>query len=197
MTRRLFAVAAAFAGVLVAVNLAVTSTLVAQAGGQLPLLPIEPAPRITFETSAGSFTIETYPLDAPKTVAHIVALAKSGFYDGQRVHRALPGFVVQFGDPQTRDEGRRATWGRGVAASSGEPIGAAEVLLKYKHRLGAVGVAHMGEPAQADSQIYIALDTRPELDGLYAIFGQVVDGIDVPTHLHVGDTIIRATVREK
>lgn len=170
--------------------------LLAQAAGQLPQLPVEPAPRITFETAAGSFTIETFPLDAPKTVAHIVKLVKAGFYDGQRVHRAMPGFVVQFGDPQTRDESKRAVWGRGVAASSGEPIGAAEVLLKHKHRRGAVGVAHMGEPARADSQIYIVLDTRPELDAQYAIFGRIVEGHDVPARLHVGDLIFRATVQE-
>lgn len=183
--------------VLVALAAVAAPRLRAQAGaGQLPLLPVEAAPRITFETSAGSFTLETFPLDAPLTVAHIVKLAKAGFYDGQRVHRAIPGFVVQFGDPQTRDESTRSNWGRGVAASSGEPIGVAEVLLKYKHRPGAVGVAHMGEPARADSQIYIALETRPELDGLYAIFGQIVDGLDVPSHLHVGDTIIRATVHD-
>lgn len=173
---------------------------VARLGAQatpLPQLPAEPGPRITFETTAGRFTIETFPLEAPKTVAHIVKLVKAGFYDGQHVHRAVPGFVVQFGDPQTRDESKRAVWGRGEAASSGEPIGAAEVTLKHKHRAGAVAVAHMGEPAKADSQIYIALDTQPQLDGLYAVFGQVIDGADVPPRLHVGDTILRATVREK
>ena len=154
------------------------------------------APRITFETSAGRFTIETYPLDAPLTVAHIVALVKSGFYDGQRVHRALPGFVVQFGDPQTRDDSKRALWGRGPGASSGKPIGAAEVVLKRKHVLGAVGVAHMGEPAKADSQIYITLDARPDLDGQYAVFGQVVEGGTVPAQLQVGDLIVHASVEE-
>lgn len=184
-------------GVILICGLTFTARLFAQAAGQLPLLPVEPSPRITFETTAGSFTLETYPLDAPKTVEHIVKLARTGFYDGLRVHRALPGFVVQFGDPQTRDESKRANWGRGLAASSGEPIGVPEVLLKYRHRPGAVGVAHMGEPARADSQIYIALDTRPELDGLYAIFGQVIDGMDVPARLHIGDTIIRATVHDK
>jgi cyclophilin family peptidyl-prolyl cis-trans isomerase len=157
--------------------------------------PPAPAPRIRFDTTAGSFTIETYPVDAPRTVQHIVGLVKQGFYDGLRVHRALPGFVVQFGDPQTRDETKRRLWGRGSAASSGTPIGAAEIVPKRVHRSGAVGVAHMGEPAKADSQIYITLSTRPDLDGLYAIFGQVIDGVDVPAHLHVGDTIIHATVQ--
>lgn len=156
--------------------------------------PVEPAPRIRFDTTAGSFTIETYPADAPRTVAHVVDLVTRRFYDGQRVHRALPGFVVQFGDPQTRDEANRRLWGRGAAASSGTSIGVAEIVLKRKHRPGAVGVAHMGEPASADSQIYITLNTRPDLDGQYAVFGQVIDGADVPAQLHVGDTILRATL---
>ena len=154
------------------------------------------APRITIETSAGTFTVATYPADAPLTVAHIVKLAQEGFYDGLRVHRAVPGFVVQFGDPQTRDESKRAWWGRGEQASSGTPIGAAEIQQKHKHGVGAVGIAHLDEPAKADSQIYITLDARPDLDGHYAVFGQVVDGIDVPARLQVGDRIIRAVVEE-
>jgi cyclophilin family peptidyl-prolyl cis-trans isomerase len=155
-----------------------------------------PAPRITFETSAGTFTVATYPQDAPLTVAHIVGLVKAGFYDGQRVHRALPGFIVQFGDPQTRDHSTRELWGRGAGAASGTPIGVAEIGVKRKHGLGAVGVAHMGEPARADSQIYITLAARPDLDGQYAIFGQVIDGVDVPARLQVGDTIVHASVQE-
>lgn len=154
------------------------------------------APRITFETSAGSFTMTTFPLDAPVSVAHVVALVKAGFYDGQRVHRALPGFVVQFGDPQTRDDATRGLWGRGAGAASGTPVGVAEILLKHRHVAGAVGMAHAGDPAQADSQIYITLAPRPDLDGAYAVIGQIVDGVDVPARLQVGDLIVRASVRE-
>lgn len=175
--------------VLVAAGLTTATTVGAQPATPSP----ERAPRIRFETSAGAFVIETYPLEAPKTVAHITSLVKAGFYDGQRVHRALPGFVMQFGDPRSRDESARGVWGRGAAASSGTPIGAAEITEKRKHRAGAVGIAHMGLPAKADSQIYITLEVRPELDGQYAVFGQVVEGSDVPSRLRVGDTIIRAT----
>ncbi len=160
-----------------------------------PVRPQPPAPKIRFETSVGAFVIQTFPNDAPLTVAHIVKLVTAGFYDGQRVHRAVNGFVVQFGDPQTRDESKRSVWGRGPAASSGAPIGVAEVVLKRKHVAGSVGVAHMGEPAKADSQIYITLSDRPDIDGQYAIFGQVIDGFDVPARLHIGDAIIRATVQ--
>ena len=62
--------------------------------------PAAAGPVLLVETAKGAFQIETYPADAPKTVEHIVALAKRNFYNGQRVHRVVGGFVVQFGDPQ-------------------------------------------------------------------------------------------------
>src|SRR6266550_5934148 len=95
-----------------------------------------PIPVIVVDTSKGTFAFETFPNEAPKTVAHIVALAQRGFYDGQRVHRALPGFLVQFGDPQTRDVSQRDRWGRGAAASSGTPIGVGEITKKRPHQEG-------------------------------------------------------------
>jgi peptidyl-prolyl cis-trans isomerase B (cyclophilin B) len=138
------------------------------------------APVIVVETTQGTFAFETFQKDAPVSVTHIVELVKSGFYDGQRVHRAVPGFLIQFGDPQTRDLDKRSLWGRGDDASSGKPIGVAEMPLKHKNVPLAVGLAHMGEPAKADSQLYVLLDARPELDGQYAVIGQVVEGTEVP-----------------
>ncbi len=154
-----------------------------------------PIPVIVVDTSKGTFAFETFPNEAPKTVAHIVALAQRGFYDGQRVHRALPGFLVQFGDPQTRDVSQRDRWGRGAAASSGTPIGVGEITKKRLHQEGAVGIAHMGNPAKGDSQIYITLAPRPDLDSKYAVFGHVIEGTDVPAKLQVGDEISRVYVR--
>ena len=151
---------------------------------------------VVVETTRGTFAFDTYPKDAPLSVAHILKLAKAGFYDGQRVHRAVPGFVVQFGDPQTRDLDKRALWGKGLEASNGEPIGVGEVVLKRKNVALAVGLAHQGEPAKADSQLYIMLEARPELDGQYAVIGQVIEGEDVPAQLQVGDEIRRVYVRE-
>ena len=75
-------------------------------------------PVIVFETVKGTFEVETYPNEAPKTVAHILALVKRNFYNGLRVHRFVPGFVVQFGDPQTRDMTKKADWG---TQGSGKP----------------------------------------------------------------------------
>jgi cyclophilin family peptidyl-prolyl cis-trans isomerase len=154
------------------------------------------APILVVETAKGTFTIQTFPNDAPKTVEHIVSLARNHFYDGQRVHRALKGFVVQFGDPQSRDVAKRDLWGLGAAAASGKPVGVSEMTPKRTHVAGAVGLAHMGEPAKGDSQIYITLAQRHDLDGKYAVFGQVVEGTDVPAALEVGDEINRISVRE-
>src|SRR5580704_7110136 len=88
-------------------------------------------PVIVVETTKGTFAFETYPVEAPKTVAHIVELVKRGFYDGQRIHRSIPGFIVQWGDPRSRDVAQASEWGRGPAASSGAPIGAAEMSRKH------------------------------------------------------------------
>ena len=155
-----------------------------------------PSPVIVVETTRGTFEIETFPDEAPRSVAHITELAKNGFYDGIRVHRVLPGFVAQFGDPQTRDVSLRSQWGHGDAASSGKPVGISEISRKRGHRVGAVGLAHTGEPAKADSQLYIMLAPHPELNGKYTVFGQISAGADVPAHLEIGDTITRMYLKQ-
>ena len=154
------------------------------------------APLIVVQTTKGAFEFETYPNEAPKTVAHVVELVKLGFYDGQRFHRALPGFVIQWGDPQSRDLPKQADWGRGDAASSGKPIGAAEINKKRPHTKGAVGIAHAGNPALADSQMYVTLADRPDLNGRYVVFGRIVAGADVPERVQRGDVITKMYVKE-
>jgi cyclophilin family peptidyl-prolyl cis-trans isomerase len=153
-------------------------------------------PIIVVETTKGTFAFETYPGEAPKTVAHVVALVRRGFYDGQRVHRAIPGFLVQWGDPRSRDAGRESEWGRGPEASSGKPIGAAEISKKHLNVAGAVAMAHPGSPAAADSQIYVTLAKRADLDGYYTVFGRVIAGADVPATMERGDVITRMYVKE-
>jgi peptidyl-prolyl cis-trans isomerase B (cyclophilin B) len=152
---------------------------------------------VVVETSKGTFSFELLTKQAPVSAAHIAKLITSGLYNGQRIHRALPGFVVQFGDPQSKDAGKRDLWGRGAAAGSGEPVGVAEINLRVKHVRGTVALAHPGTPAEADSQIYITLAPRPDLDGRYAIIGQVVDGDDVLDRLSVGDIIEKVTLGAK
>jgi cyclophilin family peptidyl-prolyl cis-trans isomerase len=171
--------------VLAIIVLLVAATIRAQAG-----------PVIVVETTKGAFAFETYPNEAPKTVAHVLQLVRDSFYDGQRFHRVLPGFVLQWGDPRSRDTAKDADWGRGDAASSGTPIGAAEISKKRTHTKGAVAMAHPGDPAKADSQMYVTLADRPDLDGRYAVFGHLIAGADVPARLQRGDLILRMYVRE-
>jgi cyclophilin family peptidyl-prolyl cis-trans isomerase len=173
------------------------AALIVVAIGLAAAAPAQTAgPVVVVQTPKGTFAFETFPTEAPKTVAHIVALVKRGFYDGQRVHRALPGFVVQWGDPRSRDLAQESEWGRGDAASSGSPIGLAEMSKRHRHLKGAVGVAHQGSPAAADSQIYVTLADRPDLDGRYVVFGRIISGAGVPELLQKGDLIQRVYVRE-
>ena len=85
----------------------------------------------------------------------------------------VPGFVVQWGDPNSRDMTKKDRWGTG---GSGKPIGVAEMNPKRTHRLGAVAMAHAGDPQMADSQMYVTLAPTPRLDGDYTVFGQVICG---------------------
>jgi cyclophilin family peptidyl-prolyl cis-trans isomerase len=156
----------------------------------------QPGPVVVVETTKGAFAFETYPYEAPKTVAHILQLVRDGFYDGQRFHRALPGFLIQWGDPRSIDPKTENDWGRGDGASSGTPVGVPEMSKKRTHTKGAVAIAHAGDPAKADSQIYVTLDERPDLDGRYTVFGRVVAGADVPARIQRGDLITRMYVRE-
>jgi cyclophilin family peptidyl-prolyl cis-trans isomerase len=152
------------------------------------------APVIVVETDRGTFEFETYPKEAPKTVAHIVALVKRNFYTGQRIHRVVPGFVIQFGDPNTRDFTKKALWGTG---SSGKAIGVGEMNPAHPHQIGAVAMAHSGDPAGADSQMYVVLGTERTraLDGKFTVFGQVVSGMAVVNAIQANDMLKRVTIK--
>ena len=151
-------------------------------------------PILVFETEKGTFEIETYPQAAPKTVAHIVGLVQKKFYTGLRIHRVARNFVVQFGDPLTRDMTKKDMWGTG---GSGNPIGVAEFGKGLKHTIGTVSMAHAGDPAKADSQLFIVIGPASHLDGKHQIFGKVIgNGMDVVNKLAVPDRIIRASVKE-
>jgi peptidylprolyl isomerase len=152
-----------------------------------------PQPQLIVETAKGVITIQLFPDTAPKSVEHILKLVNSGFYRSQRVHRVVPGQLVQFGDKQTRDMTLKALWGR---AGSGSPIGVGEISKKHLHTRGAVGLAHPGnDPATADSQMYITTRALPNLDGKYTVIGQVTSGMDVVLKLKVEDEIKNVTAK--
>jgi len=148
-------------------------------------------PTVVIDTSKGVITIELYPSEAPRTVEHFLALVKSNFYNRQHFHRA-ESFVIQVGDPDSKDLAKRDTWGR---RGAGKPVGVAEISKKLTHKKGAVGMAHAGDPAKADSQFYITRLPRKIPEGRYAIFGQVTSGLDVVDKIEVGDLIRRAYVK--
>ncbi len=150
-------------------------------------------PVVVVETEKGTFEFETYPNEAPRTVARILELVKSRFYNGMRVHRVVPGFVAQMGDPLTRDMTKKDRWG---TSGSGKPIGVAEISKTRTHVRGAVAMAHAGDAAKADSQFYVTLAPQPRLNSGYTVFGRVITGMDVVAKLEVGDRIVRATVKE-
>lgn len=149
-------------------------------------------PIIVVETEKGIFEFETYPNEAPKTVAHIVGLVNKRFYNGQRVHRVVPNFVIQLGDPNSRDMTKKEMWGTG---GSGTVIGVAELSKTRKHAPGIVSMAHGGDPAKADSQFFVVTGPASHLDGKHQIFGKVISGMDVVRKISAGDRIVRVTVK--
>ena len=152
-------------------------------------------PIVVLETAKGVIEFETYPEEAPKTVARVVELARKGFYNGHRFHRAEPNFLIQVGDPQSRNVTMQEWWGRG--AGTGKPIGVAEITKKRRHVRGAVAMAYPGsDPRAADCQFYIVLQPKPELDGKYTVFGKVITGLDVVDRIRRSDLLKKASVRE-
>jgi cyclophilin family peptidyl-prolyl cis-trans isomerase len=153
-------------------------------------------PVIVLETVKGNIEFETYPEEAPKTVAQIVGLVKRNFYNGQRFHRAGDtGFgLIQIGDPQSRNMTLHEWWGR---AGSGKPIGVAEITKKRRHVRGAVAMAYPGtDPRSADSQFFINTKPHPEWDSKYTVFGSVIKGMDVAEKIRISDILKKAYVKE-
>ncbi len=152
-----------------------------------------PSPVIVLDTAKGKIEIQTFAADAPKSVAQIVRLVQQNFYRGLRFHRVEKG-LVQIGDPQTRNVSLKNLWG---TASSGHPIGVAELSKKHSHVRGAVGLAHPdpGSAAYADSQFYIMKIANPALDARFVVIGQVTTGMDVVDKLEVGDVLHLATIK--
>lgn len=172
--------------------LAVAAAGLAFVAAEVSAQPPAPAVVVTVE-NRGEFTLELWPQDAPNHVKNFLDLARKGFYDGQRVHRVEPGFVVQFGDPQTRTlpltDPRIGTGGPGYTIK-------AEFNRRPFER-GVLGMARAQDPDSAGSQVYIMLGPAPHLNGKYTAFGRVTRGMDVVDRIAVGDRIARVRVVEK
>lgn len=148
-------------------------------------------PTVTLETAKGAIQIRLFDADAPKSIAHILALVRNNFYRGQRIHR-VEASLVQFGDQTSRDMSMREWWGR---RGSGRAIGVAE-LNKRPHVRGAVSLAHSGDPRYADSQLFIMKVASPSLNGKHVVIGQVTSGMAVVDALRVTDLIKQVSITE-
>jgi cyclophilin family peptidyl-prolyl cis-trans isomerase len=121
----------------------------------------------------GEIRIELLPELAPKTVANFVKLADAGFYDGTQFHRVIPGFMIQGGDPNTRQDDPRK-YGKGGPGYTIE-----DEFNDLSHERGVVSMANTGTPNTGGSQFFILHGDAPHLDGHHAAFGRVVAGMDI------------------
>ncbi len=130
-------------------------------------------PIVTIEMENGKkMKIELYPEVAPITVSNFVSLAKKGFYDGIIFHRVIKGFMIQGGDPNGRGDGGPGYSIKGEFNSNG-------FKNDLKHTRGVISMARTMDPNSAGSQFFIMHKDAPHLDGEYAAFGKVIEGIEV------------------
>ena len=130
-----------------------------------------PIVTITME-DGGVIKAELYPDIAPNTVNNFISLVKKGFYDGLIFHRVIPGFMIQGGDPDGRGTGGPGYSIKGEFASNG-------FANDLKHTVGVLSMARSMMPDSAGSQFFIMHADSPHLDGDYAAFGKVIEGMDV------------------
>ena len=171
----------------------------APAPAEVPATPSAPAPapapvpareQAVIKTSKGEMTVEFWDDVAPKTVANFKKLAKEGFYNGTAFHRIIKGFMIQGGDPNTKDSSKEGIYGMG---DPGYKIKAE--FNDKKHERGVLSMARSMDPDSAGSQFFICLDPAPFLDRQYTGFGRVVKGEDVL--LKIGDTPVASNGRER
>jgi len=131
---------------------------------------------VVIKTNFGSIKFGLLPELAPETVRNFVTLAKNGIYDGTLFHRVIPGFMIQGGDPNTKDPNKKSQWGMG---GPGHSIKAE--FSSRSHLEGIVSMARATDPDSAGSQFFIVTsDNNTEaLDRQYTVFGKVTEGMDV------------------
>src|SRR5215211_6717259 len=147
----------------------------------------------TFETNKGTIVADLFEKEAPKTVENFETLANKGFYDGVKFHRVIQDFVVQGGDPLSRDlpEGDRriGTGGPGYkikCETQGNP---------HRHEVGSLSMAHAGKNT-GGSQFFIVLDEKNtrHLNGVHTVFGKVTEGLDIVKNIKQNDSMTKVRV---
>lgn len=129
-------------------------------------------PTVIFETGEGIIKAELYPEIAPNTVNNFIALINSGFYNGLSFHRVIKGFMIQGGCPEGTGTGNPGYSIKGEFGQNG-------FENNLKHTEGVLSMARSGNPDSAGSQFFIMHKASPHLDGAYAAFGKVTEGLEI------------------
>ena len=153
-------------------------------GGKADIQPITPqtaaGPKAIIKTKYGDMHVKFYQDVAPKHVENFIKLAKSGFYDRTIFHRVIPGFMIQGGDPNTKNSLRKDTYGQGGPKDEkGNPVLLKAEFNDTPHKRGIVSMARANEPDTAGSQFFIVVEPSHFLDGKYTAFGEVTKGLGV------------------
>ncbi len=138
----------------------------------------------TIETTRGTMTVELFDEEAPNTVANFEKLANSKFYDGTRFHRVISNFMIQGGDPYSKD----ANDPRVGTGGPGYKIKCETQSNVHKHAAGTLSMAHAGKDT-GGSQFFICHSPQPHLDKVHTVFGQVTRGMDVVNAIRKGDEV--------
>src|SRR6266699_5306280 len=133
------------------------------------------------KTSEGEMLVQFWTDAAPNTIENFKKLARTGFYDGTIFHRIITGFMIQGGDPNSKDPGKENRYGEG---GPGYQIKAE--FNNHSHQRGVISMARGPDPDSAGSQVFICLAPAPRLDGNYTTFGKLIKGEDVLEK--IGDT---------
>ena len=150
------------------------------------------------DTDKGKIILMFYPTKAPKHVAQFKKLAKTSFYDGVRFHRCIPGFMIQGGDPNSKDLSKSGVWGSGGYTENGKEVNVPAEFNDVKHVRGVLSAARSQDPNSASSQFFIMVADNPGLDGQYSAFGKVVSGQEVADEIvKTGDPNNNGSVEPK
>jgi len=136
---------------------------------------------VIIKTDIGSIKFSLLPDIAPETVRNFLELAKSGFYNGTLFHRVIPGFMIQGGDPNTKNPDK-SMWGQG---GPGHNLKAE--FSPRSHLRGIVSMARSQDPNSANSQFFICFKASPFLDRQYTVFGKVIEGMENVDKIKKGD----------
>ena len=143
----------------------------------------------TIVTSRGTIIADLFDEETPGTVGNFETLANKGFYDGTRFHRVISNFMIQGGDPLSKDPNNP----RVGTGGPGYKIKCETHLNTHKHQAGSLSMAHAGKDT-GGSQFFICHATPTHLDGKHTVFGQVVKGLEIVDAIRAGDKMLKVWV---